>query len=167
MRPFKMREKNAQCVKSAGRGAGKGGRWVAQSTPFGVIRRPGLEGAGRLCRWHGLGCYLPDREVVWNWKSQKRRGDVRRWVEKWGWGPNLNRVEQTALPPDSLSFFMKANAGGQGIVRGENEDSSSQFTHATPLFFDGHGRGRACIIMSLRSGTDRTKGESWPQKTTI
>ncbi len=151
-----MREKNAHCVKSTAQTPGRRAASTPIHTAFPRISPACLARPPILALWHELGWHsCRDREVVWNRRAKNAEETSVRGQGIGGWGPDFS-IEQTALPPDSLSFFVKAGAGGRGIVRGEKPDSSSPFTLLTSLFFDGHECGRACRVMPCRDGTDRT-----------
>ena len=61
-----MREKNAQCVKSAAPRSATTGRSVPFCIPCRVFHGPGLDRRRGFSSWHRLGSWdLTDREVVW------------------------------------------------------------------------------------------------------
>ncbi len=163
-----MREKNAHCVKSTVQTPNHRAASAPVHPAFPRIPPSYPPSPRLLASWHELGWHISrDREVVWNRRAKNAEETSARGQGLGGGDLISVSIEQTALQPGSLSFFVRAGASERGIVLGEKPDSSSPFTLLTSLFFGGHECGRACRVMSFKYGTDRTRGESWPQKTTI
>jgi hypothetical protein len=75
------------------------------------------------------------------------------------------RIEQTALPPNGLSFFAIMSADGRGTLQGENLDASSQFTPS--LYSLWTWEKSRLYIDSFEVDIKPNRKQSWPQKTTI